>query len=378
MVDNPIDLLVVGASFAGLACARSAATVGLDTVVVDRKPEPGATPHTTGILVQEAAQAIDIPRELTKRIPGIRLYSPSLRYVDLESPSYAFWATDMPNMMRWLADQTRSAGAELRFGQRVTGLVRSTDHVTVDGLQGAARFLIGADGARSQVARLAGLGRNEMMLMGVEAEYAGVGGVDPDRLHVFLDTKLAPGYIAWVVPGIGVTQVGLACDGGRRPDLPAFVERLERVFDFSKAQVTSHRAGPIPVGGSVSPTGAERIALVGDSAGHVSPLTAGGIHNALELGRLAGRAVADHLLDGGPHPASVLERHAPANAAKQALRRAWNVAPPNRLIDALAFSRPALAMARLVFFHHRGLLSVEGWKALTQPAVEIEEVDQAS
>jgi flavin-dependent dehydrogenase len=367
-----MDLLVVGASFAGLACARSAATVGLDTVVIDRKPEPGATPHTTGILVQEAAQAIDLPRHLTRRIPGVRLYSPSLRYVDLESPSYAFWATDMPNMMRWLADQTRSAGADLQFGRRVSGLVRSTDHVAVEGVEGTARFLVGADGARSQVARLAGLGRNTKMLMGVEAEYAGVVGVDPDRLHVFLDTKLAPGYIAWVVPGVAVTQVGLACAGGRRPDLPGFVEKLQRVFDFSKAQVTSHRAGPIPVGGPVTPTGTERIALVGDAAGHVSPLTAGGIHNALELGRLAGRAVADHLFDGDPHPAAVLDRHAPANSAKQSLRRAWDVAPPNRLIDALAFSRPALAMARLVFFHHRGLLSADGWRALTRPAVEPE------
>ena len=368
-LSRPIDLLIVGASFAGLAAARSAATLGLDTVVVDRKPEAGATPHTTGILVQEAAQAIDIPRRVTRRIPGVRLYSPSLRYVDLDSPGYAFWATDMPGMMRWLADQTAAAGADLQFGRRVTGLVRSADHVAAVGVQGTARFLLGADGARSQVARLAGLGTNTRMLMGVETEFTGVGGIDPNRLHVFLDSRLAPGYIGWLVPGVGITQVGLACISGR-PNLAAFVARLESVFDFRRAEVRSHRGGPIPVGGPIKPIARDRVMLIGDAAGHVSPLTAGGIHNALELGRVAGRAVADHLMDGGPHPGEVMDSHAPSSPVKRTLRAAMSLAPPNRLIDTVAFSRPALAVARLLFFHHRGLLSAEGWKALTQHCCE--------
>jgi flavin-dependent dehydrogenase len=366
---KPGDLLIVGASFAGLAAARSAATVGLRTVVVDRKPEAGATPHTTGILVQEAVEAVDIPRRYTRSIPGVRLYSPSLRFVDLESPGYAFWATDMPGLIRWFADQAAASGASLKFGHRVTGLIRSPEHVAIVGVPATARFLIGADGARSQVARLAGLGRNTHLLMGVEAEYASVGGVDPERLHVFLDSHLAPGYIGWVVPGLGVTQVGLAGLSGRGIDLPAFVAKVASVFDFDTARVLSHRAGAIPVGGPVRPMAHDRVMLIGDAAGQVSPLTAGGIHSALELGRLAGRAVAAHLLDDGPHPATVLACHPTAGPVKKALRRALNLAPPNRLIDTVLFARPALAFARLVFFHHRGLLSAEGWRALTQPAV---------
>jgi len=367
---TPTDLLIVGASFAGLAAARSAATLGLETVVVDCKPEPGAAPRTTGILVQEAAQAIDIPRRFTRRIPGVRLYSPSLRYVDLESPDYAFWATDLPPMMRWLADEAASAGADLQFGRRVSGIVRSPDHVAAVGVHRTARFLLGADGARSQVARLTGLSTNTRLLMGVEAEFTGVRGVDQERLHVFLDSRLAPGYIGWVVPGVGITQVGLACSCGRRPDLPAFVEKLRPVFDFGRAAVRAHRAGPIPVGGPLRHVAAGRVLLIGDAAGHTSPLTAGGIHTALELGRLAGRAVADHLLEGGPHPGEVVSAAATSGLVKRSLRWTMDRAPDNRLIEAVIFSRPALALARLVFFHHRGLLSVDGWRELTRPAVD--------
>ena len=46
------DLIVVGGSFAGLACARTAALRGLQVAVMDAKPEPGARVRTTGILVK--------------------------------------------------------------------------------------------------------------------------------------------------------------------------------------------------------------------------------------------------------------------------------------------------------------------------------------
>lgn len=48
------DVVVVGAGFAGLACARRLAERGLSVMVMDRKSEPGERIHTTGILVREA------------------------------------------------------------------------------------------------------------------------------------------------------------------------------------------------------------------------------------------------------------------------------------------------------------------------------------
>jgi flavin-dependent dehydrogenase len=361
-----MQLMVVGGSFAGLACARTASVLGLDVTVVDRKPEPGANPHTTGLLVDEAAAEIDIPRRFTRPIGGVRLYSPALRWVDLDSPGYRFHATDAPALMRWLADQAEMAGADLNWGTRFQSLQQSSCGVRVAGR--SFDFLVGADGPRSRVAAAAGLPRNTRFLIGVEAEYVGVAGVDPDRLHVFLDSVLAPGYIAWVVPGLGVTQVGLARTSGGRPDLPAFVAKMRALFDFDDAELVSHRAGPIPVGGPLPRIHTDRVVLTGDAAGLVSPLTAGGIHNALRFGRLTGRAVAEHLFEGAAHPGQVISAQAPSFRWKARLRSLLEVSPPNLVLDRLAFSRPALAVARLVFFHHRGLFTAEGWRALTEPA----------
>ena len=57
------DLAIVGGSFAGLACARSAALRGLKVAVLDAKPDPGLRVQTTGIVVKEASDAFDVSRE---------------------------------------------------------------------------------------------------------------------------------------------------------------------------------------------------------------------------------------------------------------------------------------------------------------------------
>lgn len=343
------DVVIVGAGFAGLACARSAAAGGLDALVLERKSDPGLGLRTTGILVHEVASAWALPRDLLREIHGVRLYAPSLRSLDLDLPGYSFFATDTPALLRWLADEATSAGARLRCGAAFDGEVPS------------CRWLVGADGARSRVARRFGLGVNRELLLGAEVEYAGVRGVDEDRLHCFLDSDLARGYLGWVVPGVGVTQVGLACRPPAVPRVGAFVERVSRLFDFGRARIVGRRAGPIPVGGPVHPIGRDPVLLIGDAAGLVSPLTAGGIHTALRWGDRAGEAIAEAVLRGGPDPVGVLESEVPRFRWKGLLRAAMDLGVPNRLLDAVLGHRWFRALARTVFFHHQGLLTRRAW-----------------
>ena len=250
---TPPDVEIVGAGFAGLACARTCAARGLRTVVWERKRDPGEAIHTTGLLVKEAADEEDPPLELTRRIHGVRLYGPSLSWIDLDAPGYYFLATDTAELMRTLAHRAEEAGAQIRCGRPFPG-------------SRTGRILVGADGPRSRVAQDAGLGRNRRFLSGVEAEFVGLQGVE-ERLHVFLDSQLAPGYIAWVVPGVGITQIGLACRRPTRPDLGAFLRKLQGLFDFSRARRVGTRGGLIPVGGTVRPFATHDVVLVGDAGG---------------------------------------------------------------------------------------------------------------
>jgi digeranylgeranylglycerophospholipid reductase len=367
------DLAIAGAGFAGLTAARRAAQRGLKVVVLERKAEPGRPMHTTGILVKEAfelltAQSGPVPRELWRAVPGVRLYAPSLKRTDLFSPGYEFYVTDTPGVVRWLAGEAARAGAEIRYGAGVQGVRETGGAVQIGTGAGIveAAWLIGADGAKSAVAEQFGLGRNRRFLVGLEAEFSGVGGVEGDLLHTFLDRALAPGYIGWVVPGVGVTQVGIAAKRADRPEFEAFLARAKTLFDFAGAELVERRSGVIPVGGIVRPAARGRVILIGDAAGMVSPLTAGGIFTALDFGARAAEAIADHIAGKAPDPARTLPPLYPKFRVKRWLRRGLDLGPPNWLANLMLGTRPMQAFARLVYFHRKGLASKAAWKDLAR------------
>lgn len=348
------DLAIVGASFAGLVAARSAALRGLKVLVIEAKKDPGARIHTTGIVVREAAEAVDIPHNVTKRIRGIRLYAPSGRYMDLFAPGYAFLTTDTAALMRWLADEAARVGVQILCDTRFTSARYENGLVHLDQPAVTARYLLGCDGAKSQVAQAFGLGKNKKLLIGLEAEYKGLDAVDPRFLHCFLDSNIAPGYIAWAAPGPSVTQIGLATKGDAKPALQKFIDNTEARFGYSKAEVVERRSGVIPCGGLVRPYATDGVMLMGDSAGLVSPLTAGGIKLSFEFGRRAAHAVADHLLNAGPAPEKVIDADLPRFHIKSRLRSALNFGPPNWMYELMIGTPPLRALAQRLYFHRRG------------------------
>jgi flavin-dependent dehydrogenase len=121
----------------------------------------------------------------------------------------------------------------------------------------------------------------------------------------------------------------------------------------------------------VRPFASRDTVLVGDAAGLVSPLTAGGIHTAMRSGRVAGIAIASHLLDGGPALDRALRGSYPRSARKRSMRAAMDRRPPNALID-LALESPRFqALARRVFFHHRGPRSPAGVARVTPAPIHM-------
>ena len=359
------DLIVVGASFAGLVAARTAAHRGLKVAVVDSKKESGARVRTTGILVKEAVDQADIPAALTRAIPGVRLYAPNGRHVDLTAPGYYFLATDTPAIMRWLAGEAARAGAHLLFGARFKEAGLANDLIRLPNLGLSARYLLGADGAKSRVAEAFNLGRNREFLTGLETEYEETPTVDPDYLHCFVDTALAPGYIGWVVPGVNMTQAGLAVSQrvfgqNRKPDYERFLARIDSRFALTNCEVRHKRSGLIPCGGLVSPLSSRRVLLTGDAAGLVSPLTGGGIRFAFQYGRRAGQTIADYILAGGNDPGTLMAREYPRFGLKTWMRRVWSSAPPNALLNAALFTPPMRALAQWIYFQRRATARLQG------------------
>ena len=154
-------------------------------------------------------------------------------------------------------------------------------------------------------------------------------------LHCFVDREFAPGYIGWVLPGVGVTQVGLACHSSHTVDLPGFIRRIDSLFNLSERRILEKRGGIIPIGGLLRNFHGEGVMLLGDAAGMVSPLTAGGIHRAYLYGRLGGQAIADHFFAGGPHPGAVIRNSYPRRPWQHAARWLYDHLPAAAVLEAM-------------------------------------------
>lgn len=234
---------------------------------------------------------------------------------------------------------------------------------------GTTRFLIGADGPRSRVAAALGLGASTRFLAGVEYEYAGASLAVPDKLHCFIDRRIARGYIGWVLAGVDGVQVGLARRlNGRtafRPDdaMSAFLSKISPVIELRGITPSGVRAGLIPCGGVVAPVAAPRALLVGDAAGIVSPVTAGGIHTALKHGLAAGNAVADFLHGRADDPSGWFVRSYPKFRVKRLLRFLFDHFQSDLAFDWLLATRPMRSAASIVYFHHKGVFAPPGTPA---------------
>ena len=221
-----------------------------------------------------------------------------------------------------------------------------------------AHYLVGADGPLSRVAKSLGLSQNRQFLFGVEHEYAQAE-LEPDFLHCFLDSELAPGYIGWGFAGVGVTQVGLArrvTPGSRqgRVDLAALLRKTEgRVTPVGPP--ISIRAGMIPCGGRLPVVSRPGALLVGDAAGLVSPATAGGIHASLRSGEAAGEAVARFLAGRAADPARWLPAQYPTFRLKRALRAVFEWTQGDWTYNRLLRTRAMRSICERVYFHTKGV-----------------------
>jgi len=139
------------------------------------------------------------------------------------------------------------------------------------------------------------------------------------------------------------------------------------MFRLNPARAKERRAGLIPCGGVLPRWSLEGAMLVGDAAGMVSPLTGGGIHPALSLGRRAGQAIADHLRAGAAPPERAVAAALPPYGLKLLMRRVLDTAPPNWLLDLALSTAPMAGVAQRVFFHGAGALGRRDGAGTTRP-----------
>jgi flavin-dependent dehydrogenase len=359
------DVTVVGAGLAGLHLARLLAESGLRVALADRKRFLDESIHTTGIFVRQTLEDFDLPQDcLGPAIREVTLYSPRLKRINLASKHDEFRIGRMRLLYDRMLKRCMHAGVDWLPEMGYVGHIDADDGViaTFDSRDGLCRlqtrYLVGADGATSRIAEALNLDRNTEWIVGFEEVFTAVPSNGSPQLHCFLDPDLAPGYIAWVVNDGEETHVGVGGYPSRFEPARALAEfrgRVASLFDLSKANLVDRRGGRIPVNGILRRIANERGLLIGDAAGAVSPLTAGGLDACLRLSGVAASVIQEYLATSDRR---VLENYGGEKFRARFVSRLWmrriatTVTRPSTLEFACAILRlPVLRLlAREIFF----------------------------
>ncbi|MEO6588976.1 MAG: NAD(P)/FAD-dependent oxidoreductase, partial [Pyrinomonadaceae bacterium] len=193
---------------------------------------------------------------------------------------------------------TSYVSAEMLKNETIVRLKKSGRNYEV-----RTKVLIGADGANSRVAEDLKLDENKEWIVGYEEVFHSENKSSQPRLHCFLDARLAPGYLAWIADDTEEIHIGVggyAADFNPREALKLFKEKTGKLFNLKNAKLIETRGGRIPVGGVLRQIANENGILIGDAAGAVSPLTAGGLDPAMRLSKFAAEIVRERLQADDP------------------------------------------------------------------------------
>ncbi|HEX6780481.1 MAG TPA: NAD(P)/FAD-dependent oxidoreductase [Solirubrobacterales bacterium] len=320
------DAVIVGARVAGTPAAARLAEQGWRVLLLDREPPPADTlsthclfPNTLARLSELGAlQRIEAKHRVNLLEYGIRTLGSEATGPFTPIGGFDRMAViTRPVLDRALLEVAEEAGAETRFGEKVTGLLGAgTDADPARGvvLEGGeeieARWVLGADGRVSTVARLLGL-EKERPLAGEMAFMFGYWRGLPESERFFIDV-LESGTLVWAPCEDDLSILILGVDpeltrGNAEQRQRTFFAGLRPFADwFDPAWLGSaEQVGPIRIAPETMLRGFFRRAngpgwaLIGDAGHFKNPSTAQGISDAIEQSlRVAAELTAGESLDG--------------------------------------------------------------------------------
>lgn len=343
------DVAVVGTGPAGACAARVLAEAGARVLLLEKHALPRYKTCGGGV-VGRALRGLPSPLRAAVEATAVERACHTAE-IDLGGERLRF-RTRRPRPLISMVMRDRfdavlcaaaeRAGTEVRARCAVRAVVLRDDRIEVETTGGtvAARFVVAADGATSETARLCGWSPPRPCAPALEAEVR-VSDADFGRLAGtarFDFGSFAAGY-GWVFPKRAHLSIGV-CTMRSGVNLNVSLVRYLDMLGLTQLEHVEKHGFFIPLGPRAEGVVRGRVLLAGDAAGLADPVTGEGISAAIESGTLAARAI----LDGGAEPARVGERY---DRALVPLRREIRI---GRVLARLTYDWPRLR--RSVFRIH--------------------------
>jgi geranylgeranyl reductase family protein len=285
------DALVVGAGPAGSTAAFRLARAGARVLLIDKARFPRDKPCGGGLTVRALRLLpFSVAPVVEEEVDVFELGLGYRRRFERRTRKPLVVMTQRRRLDAFLVEQAQEAGAELRESARV-----SFSPLTVGGEPIEATALIGADGVNGATAKALGLdGHHHEVALEANVPYGPAPRSRYARRAV-IEFGVVPGGYGWVFPKGDHVNVGVGGWLHEGPRLRAHLARLCRQHRIPEDAISDVRGYRLPLRRPGSPAASGRVALVGDAAGLVDPVSGDGIYEAFLSAQLAADAALDIL-----------------------------------------------------------------------------------
>lgn len=297
------DVIVVGGGPVGSTAARYAAQEGAKVLLIEEHAFVGSPVGCTGLLSTRAVKECDVePSDdfVLNSVRGAYVHPPSERPLPIDGGRTKAYVVSRKMFDRTLFRMATDTGIDVMLRTRAVGLARSNSLQTLSVLESGnlrtvqAKVIIAADGVRSNMAKMAGLGRVQRIMPGIQIE-APYSSDNSDFVELFVGSKV-PGFFAWTVPvDERISRIGLATDdiNGLKPHecLQWLLHHHPHIASRYAGGQTDMVFGGIPIG-PLHRTYTDGIMIVGDAAGQTKPTSGGGVYTGALCAKIAAKVAA--------------------------------------------------------------------------------------
>lgn len=301
------DVAVIGGGPAGATAAHELATAGHSVFLVDR---PGRIKPCGGAIPPRLIRDFKIPQSLLcARISSARMISPSDRIVDMPINGGYVGMVNREVFDEYLRERAQEAGVERRSGKFLqseqlddgTSVVVYRDATLEREVRIRAKVIVGADGAKSQVAKQHIPGPPPPCVSAyheiVEAPESTNDLYDPSRCDVIYKGAVSSDFYGWVFPHGGTASIGTGT-AIKGTSMKSSVVDLREAAGLSDARTIRKEGAPIPMKPRKRWDDGRNVVLAGDAAGVVAPASGEGIYYAMVGGQCAAEAAQAFLETG--------------------------------------------------------------------------------